>query len=328
MELLQAEKIKQRLQENKKLPLAVILGPTATGKSRCAIEVARCLGGEIISGDSALVYRGFDIGTAKPSAAELAAVPHHLINILEPQESFNAADFQAQAARLIKEICGRGHLPVLAGGTGLYIRALLEGYCFSAAAEDSKLRQELERQAELEGADSLYARLQELDGEAAARIHPHNVRRVVRALEAALQGGNISSHKQEELAYDACVFGLTMPRELLYARIDERVEQMLADGLVAEVRSLLGRGVPAGCQAMQSIGYRQIVWYLQEFMPYDEAVAKLKQATRNFAKRQITWYKKMPYIEWFGIERPAERESYEKIIAAISARLAGKFASM
>ena len=328
MELSQAENKTQDINKDNRLPVAVILGPTATGKSWCAIQVAKRLNGEIISGDSALVYRGLDIGTAKPAATELAEVPHHLVNILEPQESFNVMDFQQQAARLIREIRGRGRLPIIAGGTGLYIKALLEGYSFSTAVEDSGLRRELERQAQQDGASRLYERLQRLDPAAAQQIHPNNIRRVIRALEAVLQGGSVSRQRQAQLVYDAAVFGLTMPRELLYERIDRRVEQMLAAGLAAEVRSLLGRGVPPDCQAMQSIGYRQMVWYLQQGMAYEEAVAKLKQATRNFAKRQITWYKKMPYIEWFNIERPDEQSAYEKIVATISAKLAGKCASV
>ncbi|MDY4921189.1 MAG: tRNA (adenosine(37)-N6)-dimethylallyltransferase MiaA [Phascolarctobacterium sp.] len=282
----------------------VILGATATGKSHCAIEIAKKfqVQGEIISGDSMLVYRDMNIGTAKPTAEELAAVPHHLVNILPPDASFSVVDFKEQAARLITEINARGHLPIIAGGTGLYIKALLEDYAFNSVSEDSELRAQLTREAEEQGAEALHARLAALDPEAAERIHPNNVRRVVRALEAALSGEQVNQYGAEESPYEALVIGLNMERSALYERINKRVDLMLAAGLEQEVRSLLERGVSPECQSMQSIGYRQMVWYLNGSMSYDEAVDKLKQATRNFAKRQITWYKKMPYIEWLELE--------------------------
>lgn len=290
--------------------VVAILGPTATGKSACAIELACRLNGEIISGDSMLVYRKMNIGTAKPTAEELALVPHHLVDILEPDAQFSVVDFKTRAEELIADINARGKLPIIAGGTGLYIKALLENYSFNEVDEDKELRQKLEQEAEADGPEKLYKRLQELDPEAARIIHPNNVRRVVRALESALKGGHVSqsssyneAEKQSELAFDALVFGLTMERNFLYERINKRVDIMLEMGLEQEVRELLQQGVPTTCQSMQSIGYRQMVWYLEQGMPYDEAVDKLKQATRNFAKRQLTWYKKMPYVDWLEIDR-------------------------
>ena len=279
--------------ENKqKERVLVILGPTATGKSHCAIEIAKRFNGEIISGDSMLVYQDMNIGTAKPTAAELAAVPHHLVNILPPEASFSVVDFKEQAQRLITEINARGHLPIVAGGTGLYIKALLEDYAFNSVGEDSELRQQLNKEANASGAEALHARLAALDAEAAERIHPNNVRRVVRALEAALSGEQVNQFGASESPYDALVVGLEMERSALYERINRRVDLMLEAGLEQEVRSLLERGVSPSCQSMQSIGYRQLVWYLNGSMDYEQAVDKLKQATRNFAKRQITWYKK------------------------------------
>ena len=275
----------------------VILGPTATGKSHCAIEIAKKFHGEIISGDSMLVYRDMNIGTAKPTAAELAAVPHHLVNILPPEASFSVVDFKEQAQRLITEINQRGHLPIIAGGTGLYIKALLEDYAFNSVSEDNELRQRLTREAQEQGPEALHKRLAELDSEAAERIHPHNVRRVVRALEAALNGEQVNQYGASESPYDALVVGLEMERGALYERINRRVDIMLEQGLEQEVRELLSRGLSPHCQSMQSIGYRQMVWYLHGTMDYEQAVEKLKQATRNFAKRQITWYKKRPYIK-------------------------------
>ena len=283
--------------------VVAILGPTATGKSACAIEVAKRLNGEIISGDSMLVYREMNIGTAKPTQEELASVPHHLVDILPPSAKFSVVDFKQRCEDLIADINQRGKLPIIAGGTGLYIKAVLESYSFNEVDEDSELRQRLEQEAKELGADKLYERLLSLDAKAAKLIHPNNVRRVVRALESALKGGHVSQEVASEPPYDALVFGLSMERDFLYARINQRVDLMLKAGLVAEVKSLLDKGVAIDCQAMQSIGYRQMVWYLQNGMPYEEAVDKLKQATRNFAKRQLTWYRKMPYIEWYEVSR-------------------------
>lgn len=303
----------------------VILGPTATGKSHCAIEIAKKFRGEIISGDSMLVYRYMNIGTAKPTAGELAAVSHHLVNILPPDADFSVVDFKEQAQKLIHEINARGHLPIIVGGTGLYIKALLEDYAFNNVSNDSELRQKLTLEAETHGAAALHARLAALDAAAAARIHPHNVRRVVRALEAALQGEAINQYGAPEMPYDAVVFGLKMERQALYERINRRVDLMLEAGLEQEVRELLNRGVSPDCQSMQSIGYRQMVWYLNGSMPYAQAVEKIKQATRNFAKRQITWYKKMPYICWLPLET---QPNYANVIGRICEILVEKDISL
>ena len=311
--------------EQYKEKVLVILGPTATGKSHCAIEIAKKFNGEIISGDSMLVYREMNIGTAKPSAEELAAVPHHLVDILPPEASFSVVDFKEQAQRLITEINARGHLPIIAGGTGLYIKALLENYAFNSVSENSELREQLTREAELQGAEALHARLAALDAVAAERIHPNNVRRVVRALEAALSGEQVNQYGASEIPYDALVVGLEMERSALYARINKRVDIMLAQGLEQEVRSLLERGISPDCQSMQSIGYRQMVWYLNGSMPYDEAVEKLKQATRNFAKRQITWYKKMPYIKWLTLDA---EPNYANVVGRICEMLVEKGISL
>ena len=303
----------------------VILGPTATGKSHCAIEIAKKFHGEIISGDSMLVYRDMNIGTAKPTAAELAAVPHHLVNILSPEASFSVVDFKEQAQRLITEINQRGHLPIIAGGTGLYVKALLEDYAFNSVSEDNELRQRLTREAQEQGPEALHKRLAELDSEAAERIHPHNVRRVVRALEAALNGEQVNQYGASESPYDALVVGLEMERGALYERINRRVDIMLEQGLEQEVRELLSRGLSPHCQSMQSIGYRQMVWYLQGTMDYEQAVEKLKQATRNFAKRQITWYKKMPYIKWLKLEATPD---YTNVVERICEMLVEKEISL
>ena len=313
------------MEQKQKEKVLVILGPTATGKSHCAIEIAKKFQGEIISGDSMLVYRDMNIGTAKPTAEELAAVPHHLVNILPPEAGFSVVDFKEQAQRLITEINGRGHLPIIAGGTGLYIKALLEDYAFNSVSEDSELRQQLTHEAEANGPEALQARLAALDAEAAQRIHPNNVRRVVRALEAALSGEQVNQYGASESPYNALVIGLEMERAALYERINQRVDLMLAAGLEQEVRELLDHGVSPECQSMQSIGYRQMVWYLNGSMDYEQAVDKLKQATRNFSKRQITWYKKMPYIQWLQLDA---KPNYANVVGRICEMLVEKGISL
>ena len=312
-------------EQSPKERVLVILGPTATGKSHCAIEIAKKFHGEIISGDSMLVYRDMNIGTAKPTAAELAAVPHHLVTFLPPEASFSVVDFKEQAQRLITEINQRGHLPIIAGGTGLYIKALLEDYAFNSVSEDNELRERLTREAQEQGPEALHQRLAQLDAEAAARIHPNNVRRVVRALEAALGGEQVNQYGASESPYDALVIGLEMERGALYERINRRVDLMLEAGLEQEVRDLLAHGVSPECQSMQSIGYRQLVWYINGSMDYAQAVDKLKQATRNFAKRQITWYKKMPYIQWLKLDAEA---NYANVVGRICEMLVEKGISL
>ena len=302
--------------------VAVILGPTATGKSHCAIELAKRLNGEIISGDSMYVYRGMDIGTAKPTEEELAAVPHHLVDILPADAKFDVVDFKEQAEALIKDINARGKLPIIAGGTGLYIKALLEDYAFNSVDADEEMRQELEQFALENGKEALHARLAQLDQVAAERLHFNDTRRVIRAIEAATKGEAVNQFGAEELPFDMVVFGLNMPREILYERINRRVDIMLEQGLEAEVRRLLDEGVPTDCQSMKSIGYRQMLWYLVDGMEYDFAVDKLKQATRNFAKRQVTFFKRMPYIEWYELDAEPD---YENVVNSMEQTLVEKF---
>ena len=301
--------------------LVVILGPTATGKSYCGIELAKLFRGEIISGDSMLVYRQMNIGTAKPSEEELKAVPHHLVNILPPDASYSVADFQQQAAETVTGITERGNLPILVGGTGLYIKALLEDYRFSGVEENPALRLKLETFAAKEGNGKLFEWLRREDPEAAARLHPNDVRRVIRALETALSGDKVSQAKQNELKYEATVFGLSMERDFLYERINCRVDRMLQDGLEEEVRSLLEAGVPTDCLSMKSLGYRQMAEYLTGRCSFAAAVDNIKKGTRHFAKRQITWYKKMPYIHWFTVDKNL---NYEKIVTDMADTLVKK----
>lgn len=285
--------------------LLVLLGPTAVGKTALSIELAKRLDAEILSGDSMLVYRGFDIGTAKPTMEERQGIVHHLIDVREPQERYSVQDFQAEASRLIEEITARGKLPFLVGGTGLYVQSLVEGYRFNAASGDPAYRKALERIGEEQGTVAVYAMLQRLDPAAAISIHPNNFRRVVRALEVAHSGKEtISREKEQEPPYCAYVIGLERPREELYARINERVDLMMEQGLEEEVRHLLEHGVTRDMQAMQGIGYKELAAYLAGETTREEAVEAVKLATRHFAKRQGTWYRRMKYIHWYDAREP------------------------
>ena len=282
--------------------VVVILGPTATGKSNCGIKLALRLKTEILSGDSMLVYKNMNIGTAKPSDKELALVPHHFVNILEPDENFNVFDFKLMAEKLIVDLNAQGKIPLIVGGTGLYIKALLENYDFAAINEKNELRKELEIFADEYGNEALHAKLAALDEEEAGRLHFNDRRRIIRAIETVLNGEKVSQERDNEIAYDAVVFGLRMPREKLYERINLRVDAMVNDGLFAETKGLLEAGVSVDAQSMKSIAYKQVAQYFNGELTMTEAIDKTKQYTRNFAKRQVTWYNKMPYIQWFDLE--------------------------
>ncbi len=299
--------------------LIVILGPTATGKTRLAVSLAKTLKTGIVSGDSMLVYRGFDIGSAKPDDEERGGVRHALIDILEPTESFNVTDFQRLASEEIHAANVGGMIPILTGGTGLYLKALLEGYCFNQEPEDGEYRASLEVLAKERGKAYVHGLLEKVDSEAAARLHVNDFRRVVRALEVAHQGkSRISREKREHgLVYDACVFGLRCERGELYRRIEARVDAMMTAGLESEVRRLLSSGVPRDAQAMQGIGYKEMAAYICGETSLDEAVAEIKKATRHFAKRQVTWYKKMPYIHWLDIDQSSFGELTERALGEI-----------
>ncbi|RDV84769.1 tRNA (adenosine(37)-N6)-dimethylallyltransferase MiaA [Ammonifex thiophilus] len=283
-------------------PLVVITGPTATGKTAVGIEVALRLGGEIISADSMMVYKGMDIGTAKPSLEERKGVPHHLIDVVEPHEHFSVGAFQALARKLIEEIHSRGRLPLLVGGTALYIRAVIDGYTFPVKA-DKELRQRLLKEAQEKGTAHLHAQLQAIDPRAAGKIHPHDRKRIVRALEIYYQTGKPPSEvmKKEPPPYDVLMFGLNLPREELYRRIEQRVDAMLAAGLVEEVRRLLEQGVPPQATSMQGLGYKEIAAYLRGEISFEQAVYLIKRNTRRFAKRQLTWFRHDPRICWLDV---------------------------
>ena len=278
--------------------IIAVIGPTAVGKTKVSIELAKMLNTEIISGDSMLIYKNMNIGTAKPSMSERSHVIHHLIDILEPSADFNVVDFKQLASQHITDINKQGKIPILAGGTGLYIKALLEGYQFNPTPSDEKLRAELDNLAKEHGNQYLHDKLAAVLPAVAARLHPNDLRRVIRALEVYyLSGDTISQDKllhQQELLYNAVVIGINMDRQLLYQRINERVDMMIEQGLVNEVASLLSSGISPNCQGMHGIGYKEIIKHLHGEIDLSIATENIKQATRNFAKRQLTWSRKMP----------------------------------
>jgi tRNA dimethylallyltransferase len=280
----------------------VLVGPTAAGKTEAAIQLAARLDGEVVSADSRLFYRGMDIGTAKPAVAERRGVPHHLIDVANPDETWSLAQFQERARQAIAAIHSRGRLPFLVGGTGQYIRAVAQGWSPPAVAPDPHLRQALERWAAEVTPLGLHRRLEALDPDAAAQIDARNLRRTVRALEVIFTTGRRFSAQRlsAESPYHLLQLGLNRPREELYARIDARIEAMLDAGFIAEVRGLLEKGYSAQLPAMSALGYREIAAHLQGEMTLDEAVAQIKRVTRVFVRRQANWFKAAdPEIRWF-----------------------------
>lgn len=281
--------------------LIVIAGPTAVGKTALAVRLAEAVSGEIVSADSRQVYRGMDIGTAKATLEERARVPHHLLDLLDPDETLSLAQFQALAYRAIEEVLGRGRVPFLVGGTGQYVMAIVEGWQVPHVPPDQGLRDQLYRQASKEGAEALHARLRALDPAAADRIDPRNVRRVIRALEVCLITGQPISAQQRKSPppYRVLIIGLTMSRPQLYRRIDERIEQMIRAGLEQEVRRLVAQGYGFDLPSMSGVGYVQFAPYLAGEIPLAEVVQSIKRATRRFVRQQSTWFRRDdPRIHW------------------------------
>ncbi|MFH1634063.1 MAG: tRNA (adenosine(37)-N6)-dimethylallyltransferase MiaA [Chloroflexota bacterium] len=294
----------------------VILGPTAVGKTEVAIQLAERLHGEIVSADSRLFYRGMDIGTAKPTLAEQSRAPHHLINVTAPDKVWSLATFQRAAYQVIGGIQARGQLPFLVGGTGQYIRAVIEGWNIPEVAPDPRLRAALEMWAGEVSPEGLHARLSTLDPEAAARIDPQNLRRTVRAWEVILHTGKRFSAQKGRRGspYRALILGLNHPRPELYERVDARIQAMLDAGLIGEVRGLLEQGYSPDLPPLSAIGYRQIIAYLRDEITLDEAVVQMKRNTRQFVRRQANWFKADdPNIIWFRAG-PGVAAEMEKII--------------
>ncbi len=289
-------------------PVVVIVGATATGKSRLAMRLAPDFGGEILSADALQVYRGFDIGTAKPTPAERRRVRHHLLNILEPHESFSAGEFARRARRAVHGIAARGRLPIVVGGSGLYLRALLEGIS-PIPPPDPAVRRRLRRRLAAQGPAPLRAELRRLDPETAQRLAAGDSQRLLRALEVVLSTGRplsrwLAEEAPAEAPLPAVRVGLTLPRGLLYDRIAARVQRMLADGWVEEVKGLLACGLSPSLPAFQAIGYRELAAHLAGEGTLEEAAGRIVHATRRYAKRQLTWFRREAGIEWFQATDP------------------------
>ena len=286
-----------------KRPLVILTGPTAVGKTALSIALAKAIGGEIISADSMQVYRHMDIGSAKIMPEEMEGVPHHLIDVLEPAEEFNVVVFQKLAKQAVEEIYKNGQIPILTGGTGFYIQALVYDIDFTENNEDTALRQALEEQARREGADVLYERLRAVDPESCESIHAHNIKRVIRAIEFYEKTGKkISDHNREQRQNDSpyhfAFFVLTDSRDKIYQRIDERVDLMMAHGLMEEVRALRDRGCRRDMVSMQGLGYKELLACLEGEISLEEAVYLIKRDTRHFAKRQLTWFRREKEVIW------------------------------
>ncbi|MGI5838302.1 MAG: tRNA (adenosine(37)-N6)-dimethylallyltransferase MiaA [bacterium] len=304
----------------------VIVGPTAVGKTRVSIALAQRCAGEIISADSMLVYRGMDIGTAKPTPAERQGVPHHLIDIIDPDEPFSVADYQREALTVIADIISRGNTPILVGGTGLYVQAVTDNYEFSESTTDWSLRRRLEAEADLLGNHHLHARLREVDPVTAKRLHPNDRRRVIRALEVYRQSGIPMSEsgqkKDAALPYRFHRFGLTLAREQLYRRIEERVDTMLANGLLEEVKGLLVAGFSPELFPLRSLGYKQLIEHLRGDYDLATAAELIKRDTRRFAKRQMTWFKRDQRITWYDVGKVMDETDWaEKISKCLAGNL-------
>lgn len=288
---------------NPKIPLVIILGPTAVGKTEISLQLAERIGAEIISADSRLLYRGMDVGTAKPTFGERQRIPHHLIDVAEPDEVWSLAMFLQAVQRTIAEIHDRGRCALLVGGTGQYIRAIVEGWQIPEVEPDPELRNVLECWGLEIGAEALYGRLKSIDPEAASRIEPQNLRRTVRALEVILRTGRQFSAQRESRPspYRVLMLGLTRPREELYQRIDARIQLMLENGLIEETQALLDKGYSPDLPPLSAIGYRQVIQFINREIPLDEVITQMKRITRRFVRRQANWFKPDdPEIQWLS----------------------------
>ncbi len=290
-----------------KKSLVVLTGPTAVGKTKASIELAKSIGGEIISADSMQVYRYMDIGSAKITKEEMEGVPHYLVDVLDPKEEFHVVKFQEMAKKAMEEIYSHSHIPIVVGGTGFYIQALLYDIDFTDNDEDTGIRKELEEFAEKNGLEALHERLRKVDPASAETIHANNKKRVIRALEFYMQTGTpISEHNETERAkespYDFRYFVLTDDRRTLYNRIDRRVDLMVESGLVEEVKKLKEMGCTRNMVSMQGLGYKEILEYLEGDSSLEEAIYKIKRDTRHFAKRQLTWFRRERQVIWLNKE--------------------------
>ena len=294
--------------------ILVIVGPTASGKTRMAVELAQRHNGEVISADSMQIYRTMDIGTAKPTKEEMGGIPHHMIDVADPEEDFSVARYVEMAAQCVDDVLERGKLPIVAGGTGLYIDSLLSGRTFAPFSPDSALRGELERELAEKGGQAMLEELSKVDPDAAARLHPNDHKRIIRALEVYRSTGKtITQHNRETQAipprYDALTIGLAFQdRQAMWRRIDQRVDEMVAAGLEDEVRRLLTSGISPKCTAMQAIGYKEFTQALSGEMTWQQAAEVVKLRSRQYAKRQLTWFGRSPNTRWVRWDDPPDFE--------------------
>ncbi|MCT8139898.1 tRNA (adenosine(37)-N6)-dimethylallyltransferase MiaA [Anaerobacillus sp. CMMVII] len=304
--------------------LVVIVGPTAVGKTKLGVELAKSLKGEVISGDSMQIYKGMDIGTAKVTHAEMGGIPHHLIDIKEPTESFSVAEFQSLVKPLISKLNGEGKLPLIVGGTGLYISSVIYDYNFPDAPSDPDYRQKMEKFVTEFGVERLHEKLKDIDHISYETIHPNNYRRVIRALEVYHVTNKTIYDFQEQQPkvsqYDVIMIGLTMDRDLLYERINARVDLMIEAGLIEEAKNLYESGV-INCQSVQAIGYKEIYDYIEGRTTKEQAIETLKQNSRRYAKRQLTWFRNKMDINWFEVSEANFTEKKQEILKLIEERL-------
>ncbi|MCM3717075.1 tRNA (adenosine(37)-N6)-dimethylallyltransferase MiaA [Fictibacillus phosphorivorans] len=306
--------------------LVVIVGPTAVGKTKTSIELAKAINGEIISGDSMQVYRGLDVGTAKVTEDEMEGIPHYMIDIKDPTEPFSVAEFQERAKELITTINNKGKIPIIVGGTGLYIRSVTHHYEFSEANKNSEIRDKLQRKADLEGTESLHQELKSIDPERAAEIHPNNIHRVIRALEIYYETGSIPSkeqkmmHGKEEPPYHLALVGLTMDRQKLFQRINERVDLMVESGLIEEAKWLLKQDI-SNSLAAKAIGYKELFPYLNGESTLEESIELLKRNSRRYAKRQFTWFNNQMDVQWFFMDESSFEKKFKEIRHFVEGKL-------
>lgn len=305
--------------------ILIIAGPTAAGKTKYAAALAKTLNGEILSADSMQIYKYMDIGSAKPSLEELSTVPHHLIGEADPMDEWSAALYQREAKQRINQILLRGKLPVVVGGTGLYINSLLYEMDFADSGANEDLRKELQYLAENKGGQALHDRLKKADPSSAERIHPNNVKRLIRAIEVAENGKKgippLSGSLEKNRDYDPVLIGLGLKREVLYDRIEKRVDAMMDAGLLDEVSGLLERGLTKDHNSMKGIGYKEIAGFINGEYGIDEAVKQIKQNTRNYAKRQITWFRRYEDMKWFDLTNVDFDQSLTEITEYIRSKL-------
>ncbi|PID06920.1 MULTISPECIES: tRNA (adenosine(37)-N6)-dimethylallyltransferase MiaA [unclassified Sporosarcina] len=293
------------------LPVDVlaVVGPTASGKTALSIALAKLFNGEIINGDAMQVYKELDIGTAKIHRSEMQGIPHHFFDVKEPTESFSVAEYQLAVRQWIADIQSRGKLPIIVGGSGMYVQSVLFDYRFTEQAADPEVRARIERELELEGADVLHAKLAELDAKSAEKIHPNNHRRLVRALEILeVTGQTKQDHEQQQgnqPMYHSVIIGLDLPRDLLYERIDMRVEQMVQAGLFTEVQQLWNKGI-RHTQSVQAIGYKELISYFDGQLTKEQAIEAVMKNTRNYAKRQLTYFRNKLPVQWVDANQSGE----------------------